>query len=101
MELLTQTEPVVATLFAEFEFAEMVPVPPDTAAYEGFGLAETLFLQMPQISPNIVFLWVNGPQTSARSTEFACLNLESSCLLSAYFALYLGGQEGSAQSCLH
>ena len=34
VELLAQTEPVVATLFAEFEFGEMVPVPPDTAAHE-------------------------------------------------------------------
>ena len=34
VELLAQTEPIVTTLFAEFEFGEMVPVPPDTAAHE-------------------------------------------------------------------
>ena len=34
VELLTQTEPIVATLFAEFDFAETVPVPPDTAAHD-------------------------------------------------------------------
>ena len=64
VELLTQTEPVVATLFAEFEFAEMVPVPPDTAAHECL----TSYL----LTWKLILTLVSGASTELRPrfTEF-------------------------------